>query len=108
MNTQSRTVAETILAQLGGRRFIAMTGAKSFIDPGNGGLMFALPSGTTKNKANRVQVFLTPRDTYRVAFTAYRAGNSKPVSEFDDVYCTDLANLFTAETGLYTTLGVSK
>lgn len=49
----STTIAQTILTQLGGNRFLAMTGAKQLVDLGNG-LQFAIGRGA-KNKANNTE-----------------------------------------------------
>ncbi|AXF77019.1 hypothetical protein AV903_14875 [Erwinia tracheiphila] len=40
----SKEIAVEILNQLGGNKFIAMTGAKNFVWLENGGLIFKLPS----------------------------------------------------------------
>ena len=50
------TTAQIILAQLGGNRFLAMTGAKQLVDLGDG-LQFSIGRGA-KNKANKVVVRL--------------------------------------------------
>ncbi len=42
----STTIAQTILTQLGGNRFLAMAGAKQLVDLGNG-LQFAIGRGAT-------------------------------------------------------------
>ena len=46
-------IAQTILQQIGGRRFTAMTGSRDFIDMGNG-----LRMSLTRNKtsANRLDI----------------------------------------------------
>lgn len=67
----THAVAQTILAQLGGSRFIAMTGAKNLVS-GARALQFDLPRGA-KNKANRVTVTHTDADDYTVAFYRYEA-----------------------------------
>lgn len=95
-------IAKTILEQLGGGRFAAMTGAKKFtsINPkGNiGGLYFRLPSNFAKNGINAVQIVLHPSDTYIVTFLR----TNKTISTHEDIYCDDLVPLFERETGLYT------
>lgn len=95
-------VANTILAQLGGRRFIAMTGAKQFLGDENS-LRFCIGRGAV-NKANKVQIELMPSDTYTVRFYHYRRPEAKLISEHDGVYWDDLQTLFTRETGMYTHL----
>lgn len=95
-----QNVAQTILAQLGGRKFIAMTGAKNILG-GDNCLQFQIP---TSNKINRVRITLTPADTYTVEFFNVRGVNYKLISITEDVYCDMLAGLFEMETGLATTL----
>lgn len=98
-------IASTILEQLGGRRFIAMTGAKNFVAvaPGNT-LVFRLPAKFAKNKANYVRITLTPDDLYTVEFSYLRAMNLRDISRHEGIYCDQLRELFTTETGLYTSL----
>jgi len=54
------TVANTILEQLGGRKFIAMTGARNFVGDFSG-LSFRLPGagGYCKDSINCVKIELT-------------------------------------------------
>lgn len=111
------TIADTIFQQLGGNRFVAMTGAKGFVGIDNG-LRFHI--GRNASKANRVEIKLTPMDTYEYTFIKYRpysirvdhkAMTVKEIPEkreivkrFDDVYCDQLQELFTMVTGMYTRL----
>jgi hypothetical protein len=96
-------VANTILEQLGGRRFLAMTGAKNLIGTDDS-LIFMLPyrNGKTPNK---VVITLMPSDTYRVEFAIVRGGQALLLSMHDDIYCDALAELFERQTGLRTSLG---
>jgi hypothetical protein len=96
-------VAQTILGQLGGNKFVAMTGAKQFVGMEDG-LMFAVPKTLCVNKANKVRVTLLPSDTYRVEFFAIRGVNVKTISEHDGVYAEDLRRVFEDETGMRTSL----
>ena len=101
------TVANTILAQLGGRRFLAMTGAKSLTSSANS-LSMRLPRNP--RKVGGVRVELDPNDTYTViafALTGSIArGNLAVVerSRVSGIYCDQLADTFEEATGLYTTL----
>ncbi len=63
-------IAKTILSQLGGNRFITMTGAKHFVGLTEPGLQFDLPTDAGAiNKVTRLRVILDPCDTYsRSAF----------------------------------------
>lgn len=104
-NPTDMTVAQTILAQLGGGKFIAMTGAKNFIG-GTDFLGFTIPKNMSP--ANRVTISYSPgRDLYRMSFIkASRYGlDSKEVQRFDDVYADQLRDLFTQVTGMETSLG---
>ena len=65
-------IAKTILQQIGGRRFAAMTGSKDFIDMGNG-----LRMSLARNK-------------------------TKDIETHDGIYCDMLEEMFTMVTGLYT------
>lgn len=94
-------VAATILQQLGGNRFIVMTGAKNFVYSKDT-LWFNVPK--TKNKANKVAVKLDPNDTYTMTFYKIRGVEVKTVSEHDGLYWDQLQSVFTKETGLYTKL----
>jgi len=96
-------VAKTILEQIGGNRFVAMTGARNLL-AGPNFLAFKLPSYFARNGINAVRITLTPDDLYRVEFSKVRAMKVTPISVHDGIYCDGLAPLFTAETGLDTRL----
>ena len=95
------SIAQTILEQLGGKRFIGMTGAKNFGDTGNG-LAFQVPAKLTKNKINAVKIELHPSDTYIVKFMRIGSSSLKVISTFEMIYCDQLEDLFERETGLLT------
>jgi hypothetical protein len=100
------TVATTILAQLGGRRFQMITGAKNFVGDADR-LNFALPGkpGYVKNSISHVSIILTPADTYTVVFRRVRGRTVTVVSEHTDIYNDNLRTVFERETGLVTSLG---
>lgn len=94
--------AQTILNQLGGNKFIAMTGSKNFISLGNG-----LRMNLTKNKvkAKWLKIILNSNDTYTMDFfTADKDLNIITKAKFENVYCDMLQSIFTQTTGLYTKL----
>ena len=107
------SVANVILQQLGGNKFIVMTGSKHFLSDGN-----TLRMSLTKNdsKANRLEVTLDADDTYTMRFYKYTAGrlNKKTLSWTEDkvvevykvngVYWDMLQAVFTEITGLATRL----
>lgn len=98
-------VAQTILEQLGGRQFLLMVGGKDLVAlSGDGGLALRYGSGA-KNKANRLRiVYNHGRDTYTVEFGKIRKHEWQSVSKHEDVYADMLQELFTSETGFYTSL----
>lgn len=101
-------VSQTILAQLGGNRFLAMTGAKNLVSKDDG-LMFDLPRGFAAKGINKVIVTLHGDDTYSMAF---RKWNSRKlatdlVSYEDGIYTVDLRRVFADATGLDCTLGTA-
>lgn len=103
--TSDLTVSRTILHQLGGRMFLAMTGAKNCIG-GDNHLTFTLPSnGFCRNQINACRVTLMPSDTYRVEFLSVRGFKVRTVSDHDDIYAENLRELFGRETGLALSLG---
>jgi hypothetical protein len=95
-------VANTILVQLGGQKFCAMTGAKKFIADDHS-LAFAIPAA--KDRINKVRITLDFSDTYTVQFYAIRGTKFRIVSESTGVYFDQLQSIFTEATGLYTSLG---
>lgn len=107
------TVANIIYNQLGGNKFVVMTGSKNFLDDGNT-LRMALARNASK--ANRLWITLEADDTYTMRFFRYTAPRySTKTYTFSDekitevrtikgVYCDMLQELFTEVTGLYTRL----
>ena len=102
-------VAETIYNQLGGGRFVAMTGAKQFVYDSNS-LRFRI--GRNKSKANVVKIELRGDDTYEMTFKRvttsrislktgeYIEGKDDVIREFHSVYFDQLQDLFTEITGM--------
>jgi hypothetical protein len=95
--------AEEVLRQLGGRRFIAMTGANSFVkDKEKRSIVFKIPKGG--NGINYVKITLNGSDTYDIEFIKMRSGNMTIVNTANDIYAEQLQEVFTENTGLYTHL----
>ncbi len=111
--TRNKEIANTILQQLGGGRFIAFTGSKDFIAIENG-LQISLAKNASK--ANRLKVTLNGMDTYDMEFYRYtaprystRGGQFRMypekvtmVKEYKGIYFDQLQELFTETTGMYT------
>lgn len=96
------TVAATILEQLGGSRFIAMTGAKDFVGSSES-LMFRLPAGA-KGRINKVYITLEPYDTYTLGCFNVRGASVTTVAIESMLYANQLQTAFTRMTGLDTHL----
>ena len=107
------TVANTILEQLGGNKFIAMTGAKNFLSDGNT-LRMTLPKN--RSKANRLYITLDTTDTYTMYFFKFTAGRlnkktfawtpdkQEDIKKVSGVYADMLQDIFTATTEMATHL----
>ncbi|AWY03317.1 TPA: hypothetical protein R4328_001440 [Pasteurella multocida] len=92
-------IAEIILEQLGGNRFLIMTGAKNLVNTGNG-LAFSLPANFAKEKINHVHIALTKEDLYDVTYSNRRGINFKEITKSEAIYCDMLEADFTETTGL--------
>ena len=99
-------IAKTILEQIGGRRFAAMTGSKDFIDMGNG---LRMSLARNKTSANRLDIIYDGgADLYNLRF--YRRtfskktfeSRTKDIETHEGIYCDMLEEMFTMVTGLYT------
>jgi len=95
-------VANIILEQLGGNKFLVMTGAKNLVSS-DYSLFFSIP--LTK-KINRVQITLNPDDVYEMTFLKY---NSKTlmleeIHKISGLHADMLAPVFELKTGLATKL----
>lgn len=107
----ARAIAETIHAQLGGARFDTMTGAREFLariphHGSLGGLVFKLPKRAGGDWPDIVIIELMPDDLYRVAFLRSRGHryNPKVLHTVSCVQAEELRRIFTAQTGLDTSL----
>lgn len=107
-STQRRMnmIAKTILEQIGGRRFAAMTGSKDFIDMGNG---LRMSLARNKTSANRLDIIYDAgTDLYNMRF--FRKTFSKKTFEskamdvevHEGIFFDMLEEVFTQVTGLYT------
>src|SRR5262245_65046473 len=81
------TVAKTILEQLGGEHFVAMTGAKDFVGIEDS-LTFKV--GSNPKHVSHVRVTQTPGDLYAVTF--FRRGKAPQI--MDGICCDTLQEVF--------------
>ena len=94
-----KQVAKIILQQIGGRRFVAMTGSHDFINLGNG---LRMSLSRNKTSANRLEIIYDEgADLYDLRF--YRQSinhktfevKTKDIKTIDGVYCDMLEDIFT-------------
>lgn len=97
------SVSKTILEQLGGRRFITMTGASDLIG-GHDYLMFRLPRGLAKGGINKVKITLDWTDTYIVEAMRLGPVACETLEKAVFVYADSLQSAFMSLTGLDTHL----
>lgn len=131
--TRNQQIANTILQQLGGNKFVAMTGAKQFVAIENG-IRFRI--GRNATRTNMMRITLRGDDTYKMEFIYIKTlanpytllmkyigrgmdpmeaerkikqqtDSSRQVQvlkEYDGIYCDQLQELFTDYTKLNTRL----
>ena len=97
------TVANTILSQLGGRRFLVMTGANNLFGDDRS-LTFKLPARFAKDGISGVKVTLNRKDLYDVRYLKIAGKKVVDVATTEDLYAEDLRKDFTRKTGLETSL----
>ena len=100
------TVPNTMLAQLGGSRFKAMTGATSFAGDETM-LSFRLPRNMTKQRAWGMRITLQQDDLYHLELLTMKDFEVKVVDDRRDVFVENLRETFTDMTGLDTSLGIA-
>lgn len=109
-------VGSIILSQLGGGRFVAMTGSKNFTWNEKTSTL-SMKLSKNASKANYLEIHYNyGMDWYKMSFIKMTGGklNKKTfeyiplkkdiVKEYDGVYCDMLEELFTEVTGMYTSL----
>lgn len=105
--------ADIILQQMGGHRFVAMTGCSHFVSDGDT-LRMSIPKNGSR--ANRLYITLDTDDTYTMRFFRYTAPKLsrktfefvgekvEEVKTYTGVYFDQLQELFTEVTKMYTRL----
>jgi hypothetical protein len=101
--------AVAMLEQLGGNRFIAMTGAKDFLSADNPQprLRMRLPANQTNQRGTHMEISLLPTDEYLLVF--FKGKRGKPgerniIDRADGVQVSNLRQVFERMTGLRTSL----
>lgn len=112
---EDKEMAATILRQLGGNRFLTMTGCKnlmfSSVSESNPVFYLSMKIGSNAGKVNYLKVFYNEwPDDYAMEFCKYvvssKTGAVKitNVKRYDGLYFDQLQSVFTEATGLYTSL----
>lgn len=100
------TVANTILEQLGGRKFLVMTGAHS-LTGGDNSLSMKLPKTKHGNRCG-VLITLEPSDTYTFKLLQMKGSidngdlRMEEIDTHEDIYWDMLPEVFKRATGLAT------
>ena len=95
-------VAEEILRTLGGNKFRAMTGAKNFGGTDNS---LSMRIGRNSSNSNYLKITLNSMDLYDMKFSKLtRKFEEKSIKEYNGVFNDMLTDMFTAHTGMYTSL----
>ena len=92
-----REIAQTILQQLGGNKFIAMTGAKN-LGFTNKGLQMKI--GRNAKGVTHVIIELTSMDLYDIEFVKVRAMKRTTIKKLKGIYADQLGEIFKKYTGL--------
>lgn len=106
-----KTIAGHIFEQLGGYKFITMTGSCNFVDIGNGMTMHLKKN---KLKAKYLKIELNENDLYDLTFTkgkkvldtklGIKVDTLVVIEVINDIYDIQLQSIFTEKTGLLTQL----
>ncbi len=91
-------IAATILQQIGGKRFMVMTGSHDFINLGNG---LRMSLSRNKTSANRLEILYNMR-FYRQSFSRKTFEvKIKDIKTYEGVYCDMLEDIFSDVTGMH-------
>ena len=102
-NTEDKTIAIEILKQLGGHKFIVITGAKNFYSFNNG-MGFQLPQNITKDRISHIKITLNCMDAYDIEFVNIRNTTIKKIDSIYGIYNDGLQDVISDRTGLALTL----
>lgn len=97
----NKQIAQIILQQLNGNKFIAMTGAKN-LSYGENYLSFKI--GRNASNYNHIKIVLNDLDLYDMHFIIIRKYKIIKDDVIENLYYDMLQNVFTKKTGLNTSL----
>ena len=99
LNESGAQIAKTILNQLGGNKFIAMTGAKN-LGHTNKGLQMKI--GKNAKGVTHVIIDLDRgKDLYDIEFVKFRGAKRTTIKKLKGIYADQLGKIFTQYTGLH-------
>ena len=98
----SKEIGQTILQQLGGNKFIVMTGAKN-IGFTNKGIQMGI-GRNAKGVTHLIINYNKGKDLYDMEFIKIRGIDRTVVKDLKGVYADQLQKLFTKYTGMHTRL----
>jgi len=96
------TVAKEILRQLGGNKFIVMTGANNLIGSDN---QLSFKVGRNSSRITHVIIRLNAFDLYDVEYVRVWGTKQEHIAASVALYFDQLRSDFTAKTGMATSLG---
>ena len=94
-----KSIAIEILRQLGGNKFIAMTGARNFVCDDDS-MSFKLSQTMTKDRISHIKITLNCMDTYNITYYNIRGINIKIIDTFEGAYNDMLQTIISNRTGL--------
>jgi len=99
--------AQMIKQQLGGGKFVAMTGAKNFLFHSKDSYLSFKIGGGAKNGINYIKIIYNQgKDDYTMEFYTIRGMNPATMKHrVEGVYADQLREIFEKHTGFYTSLG---
>ena len=111
---------QDILQQIGGNKFLVMTGSKvKYYGYDNGYVYLMFKLTKNQSKAQFLKIQLNGKDLYNMEFTRIKKTLNKEYSAlgiriydeaieiiktYEDIYCDQLQEIFTDITGMYTRL----
>lgn len=110
---QKEEIMLTLYKQLGGHRFVVITGSKfmGYSEDEQGNLVQLIKLSRNISGANRLYItYNEGEDLYSMRFTRHSIDRKdlsckdKDIQQRDDVYSDELQSIFTEVTGLYTKL----
>ena len=106
LNDIKNNQINTMIHQLGGNQFFAMTGSKPQYKDLKNDPLVAFKLTRNSSKANYLKLsYIAASDTYKMDFVSMRGMNEpKTVQELEGLHGEDLQRIFTDVTGLYTRL----